>query len=58
MPVPLYDPVPPVAVTVTVDDPPWHKMAVAVAAAVSAAGSVMVIDAVAVQLLSSVTTKL
>jgi hypothetical protein len=47
--------VPPDAVTVTVELPPWQRIAVAVAVVVTAEGSLIVIDAVEVQLLPSLT---
>jgi len=49
--------VPPVALTVTVELPPWHKMAVLDEVAESALGCVIVPVVVAVQLLASVTVK-
>ena len=55
-PVPVYEPVPPLPVTVTVADPPLHKMLVVnVELAVSKVGSVTVILVVAVHPLTSVT---
>ena len=38
VPVPVYGPVPPAAVTVTVDEPPLHKIAVDVELAATAVG--------------------
>jgi hypothetical protein len=55
VPVPLYGAVPPDAVTVTVEFPPPQMIGVALAAAVSCGGCVIVTVAVAVQLLASVT---
>jgi hypothetical protein len=55
VPVPVYPGVPPVALTVTVELPPWHRIAVLVELADSASGSVIVPVVVAVQLLASVT---
>jgi hypothetical protein len=55
LPVPVYAPVPPAAVTVTVDDPPLHEILVAVEPAVNAVGSVTVMLVVAVHPLASVT---
>ncbi len=54
-PVPVYGPVPPADVTVTVDDPPLHEMLVAVEPAVSKVGSVTVMLVAAVHPLASVT---
>ena len=56
-PVPLIVPVPPLALTVTVESPPLHAMGVALELAVNAAGSVIEIDVVAVHELASVTVK-
>jgi len=47
--------VPPVALTVTVELPPWQRIAVLVELAPRALGSVIVPVVVAVQLLASVT---
>ena len=56
LPVPVYGPVPPLPVTVTVADPPLHKMLVVnVELAVSKVGSVTVILVVAVHPLASAT---
>ena len=56
VPVPKYVPVPPLPVTVTVADPPLHKMLVVnVELAVSKVGSVTVMLVVAVHPLASVT---
>ena len=55
VPVPVYGPVPPVADTVTVDEPPLHKIAVDDELAVSTVGSVTVMLVVAVQPFASVT---
>jgi hypothetical protein len=55
VPVPLYGAVPPDAVTVIVELPPLHKIAVAVAVAVIIEGSVIVTVVVAVHPLASVT---
>ena len=52
---PPYGVVPPVAVTVTVDVPPLHKIAVAVDAALNCDGCVTVTEADAVHPLASVT---
>ena len=54
-PVPLYGPVPPAAVTVTVADPPLQDILVEVELAVKIVGSVTVILVVAVHPLASVT---
>ena len=55
-PVPVYEPVPPEADTVTVADPPLHKMLVVnVELAVSKVGSVTVMLVVAAHPLASVT---
>jgi hypothetical protein len=56
-PVPVYGAAPPVAPTVTVDEPPPHRMDVALALATRVAGAVRVMVVVAVQLLASVTVK-
>jgi hypothetical protein len=56
-PVPLYGGVPPVALTVTVELPPLHRIAVLVELGTIALGSVIVKVVVAVQLLASVTVK-
>ncbi len=56
-PVPLYGGVPPEPLTVTVEDPPLHAIAVAFAETVRTVGSVMVRDAVAEHPLASVTVK-
>ena len=53
----MYGAVPPIAVTVTVDDPPLHKIAVAVDEATNNEGCVMVIAVTAVQPFASVTGK-
>src|SRR6266853_228658 len=50
-------PVPPLALTVTVESPPWHAMGVALELAVNAGGSVIEIEVVAVHALASVTVK-
>ena len=55
LPSPLYGNVPPVAVTVTVEMPPLHVIAVALELAVSNVGSVTVIVVVAMHPLASVT---
>jgi hypothetical protein len=55
-PVPAYGGVPPEAVTVTVDVPPWQEIAVAVAEASSGVGCVSVIVTVSVHPFASVTT--
>jgi len=55
LPVPVYGPVPPADVTVTVDDPPLHEIIVAVELAVSKVGSVKVMLVAAVHPLASVT---
>jgi hypothetical protein len=52
---PVYGAVPPVAETVTVDEPLLQSIAVADDEATSAAGSVTVIDVVDVQPFASVT---
>ena len=54
VPVPVYGDVPPAAVTVTVELPPLHKIAVAVAVAVNTDGSIIVTVVVAVHPLASV----
>jgi hypothetical protein len=54
-PVPVYGPVPPFPVTVTVEVPPLHKILVAVDPAVSKVGSVTVMLVVAVHPFASVT---
>ena len=54
-PVPEYEPVPPLAVTVTVVVPPLQLIGVKVADAVNTVGSVMVTLAVEMQFLLSVT---
>ena len=54
---PLYGEVPPVALTVTVELPPWHRIAVLDEVGTIAVGSVMSPVVVAVQLLASVTVK-
>ena len=54
-PVPVYGPVPPVADTVTVADPPLQEMLVEVEPAVKIVGSVTVILVVAVHPFASVT---
>ena len=54
-PVPVYGPVPPVADTVTVDDPPLHKIAVDDELATNAVGSVTMMLVVAAHPLASVT---
>ena len=51
----MYGPVPPVAETVTVDEPPLHKMAVDDELATNAVGSVTVMFVVAAHPLASVT---
>lgn len=56
-PVPVYGAVPPDAVTVTVEVVPLQRIGVALDAALSAGGSVMVTDATAEQLFASVTIK-
>jgi hypothetical protein len=48
-------PLPPDAVTVTVELPPWQRIAVAVAAAVTAEGSVIVMEVVDLQPFASLT---
>jgi hypothetical protein len=55
LPVPVYGPVPPFPVTVTVAVPPLQEILVAVEPAVSKVGSVRVILVVAVHPLASVT---
>ena len=55
VPVPLYGDVPPLADTVTVEEPPLQAIAVAEAEAVRANGCVMATEVVAVQPLLSVT---
>ena len=56
LPVPVYGPVPPADITVTIAVPPLHKMlVVAVEPAVSKVGSVTVILVVAVHPLASAT---
>ena len=55
VPVPVYEPVPPTADTVTVAVPPLHKILVDVELAVSAVGCVTVILVVAVHPFASVT---
>ena len=55
VPVPVKVPVPPAPVIVTVVLPPLHKIAPAVAEAVTGAGSAMVIEAVAAHPLTSLT---
>ena len=57
-PVPEYGAVPPVAETVTVDEPPLHRIAVAEEDATTALGSDMVNEVVAVQPLLSFTVTL
>ena len=54
-PSPVYGAVPPVAVTVTVADPPLHRIAVEDEEAITAVGSVTVPVVVDVQPLASVT---
>ena len=54
-PSPVYGAVPPVADTVTVADPPLHKIVVAEDEATTAVGSVIVIVVDAVHPLASVT---
>ena len=54
-PVPEYGPVPPLAVTVTVELPPLHAIAVADEEATNALGAVTVIVVVVEQPLKSVT---
>ena len=58
VPVPVYGDVPPVALIVTVELPPLHKIAVVLDEATKAAGSAMVTLVTAVQPLASVTVKL
>ena len=55
VPVPVYGPVPPFPVTVTVAVPPLHKILVAVDPAVSVVGWVTVMLVVAVHPFASVT---
>ena len=55
LPVPVYGPVPPLPVTVTVAVPPLHKILVEVELAVNAVGCVTVMLVVAVQPFASVT---
>jgi hypothetical protein len=55
VPVPLYGDVPPVALTVTVELPPLHKIGVLEESATRASGSVIVPVVVDVQLFASVT---
>ena len=55
LPVPVYGPVPPAAVTVTVDVPPLHEIAVDDELATNAVGSVTVMLVVVVPLFASVT---
>ena len=55
VPVPVYPGVPPVALTVTVELPPWHRIAVLEELATTALGCVIVPVVVEVQLLASVT---
>src|SRR5204863_247324 len=55
VPVPLYGAVPPVALTVTVDMPPWQKISVLEESGTNVGGCVMSPVVVAVQLLESVT---
>jgi len=55
VPVPVIVPVPPVALTVTIELPPLHRIAVLDELATIALGSVIVPVVVAVQLLASVT---
>ena len=52
---PVKGGVPPVALTVTIESPPWHRIAVLEELATTALGSVIVPVVVAVQLLASVT---
>ena len=54
-PVPVYGPVPPAAVTVTVANPPLHEILVEVELAVKIVGSVTVMLVVAVHPFASVT---
>src|SRR5437764_652762 len=58
VPGPVYGAVPPLALTVTVELPPLHRIAVDLELAVSTVGWVMLIVVEAVQLLASVTVKL
>jgi hypothetical protein len=55
VPVPVYPGVPPLALTVTVELPPLHRIAVLEELATTAVGCVMVPVVVEVQLLASVT---
>jgi hypothetical protein len=55
LPVPVYGPIPPFPVTVTVAVPPLHEILVAVEPAVNAVGSVTVMLVVAVHPFASVT---
>jgi len=55
VPVPLIVPVPPAAVTTTVEVPPVHGIGVAVELATRSVGSVMVTEVVAVHWLASLT---
>ena len=55
VPVPVYEPVPPVALTVTIELPPLHRIAVLDELASTALGFVIVPVVVEVQLLASVT---
>src|SRR5204863_327951 len=55
VPVPLYGAVPPVALTVTVDMPPWQKISVLEESGTNVGGCVISPVVVAVQLLESVT---
>ena len=55
LPVPVYGPVPPAAVTVTVADPPLQDILVEVELAVKIVGSVTVMLVAAVHPLASVT---
>ena len=55
VPSPLYGAVPPVALTVTVELPPLHRIAVLDEAATTASGSVIVPLVIEVQPLASVT---
>ena len=55
LPVPVYGPVPPAAVTVTVAVPPLHEILVEVELAVSIVGSVTVMLVEAVHPFASVT---
>src|SRR5437762_2519418 len=58
VPVPVYGVVPPLALTVTVELPPLHKIGEKLELTVTAEGWVMVPVVVAVQPLASVTVKL